>query len=195
MSETIIGISIRGLDEVLFVARELPELPMQALLPTVQELRDLGVEAARRLLVETATSVFSTGETARLMTGIIQSRSDIQGYVVMIGPDTSHYPEPHRSYPKFLETGSAAGATINRRVQLLPVPVRMSYMPTGTWAFIGDRTQVQARPWMTAIKESILRETAKIYGKKIYEGVGKIKRNKKTGEIIGPIKVDIEMIR
>jgi len=181
MSTPHIQVTVKGLEDVIMVGHKLPEIPVDAMLPLVYSLRDIGVEKAKATLEKTAVSEKSTGKTAELMTGLIEPISFPDEWLISIGPATGGMGKD-AEYPKFVELGSASGVTINRNVQVLPYPLRWGFSELGEWRFIGIRkTEIVGHPWMENTRDAVVNETSKIYGKEIYKLV--VELNKQRNKV------------
>ena len=115
-------LTITGLDDVILVGHRLPDIPIDAIMPLVHSLRDVGVDAAKATLEKTSHSEKSTGKTAELMTGIIEQVKFPDEWLVSIGPDTRGMGK-NAEYPMFVNMPTGP-VSQNRAVQLLPYPLR-----------------------------------------------------------------------
>ena len=178
---------IRGLKEIILVGKELPEIPMEAIMPLVHELRNIGVDAAKAVLEQTATSEKSTGKTAELMMGIVEQIKFPDEWEISIGPDTRGMGKDEE-YPKFVELGSGGGVTIGKNVQLLPYPLRWGYNALGKWRFIGVRKpEIVGHKWMEGAADAILGQTGRLYGKEVYRLTGVLDRKKNQINLSGDV--------
>jgi len=182
-----LAITIRGLDDIILVGHKLPDIPIDAIMPLVYSLRDIGVEEAKATLEKTAVSEKSTGKTAELMTGLIDPINFPDEWLISIGPDTRGMGKD-AEYPKFVELGSGAGATINKNVQILPYPLRWGFSELGEWRFIGIRKpKIEGHPWMENTRDAIVNETKKLYGKEVYKLVGALDKKRNQIDLKGVI--------
>jgi len=172
-----ITLSIRGLDDVIMVAHELPKIPLEAIPGILERIREVGVDEAKVTMEKTATSEKSTGITAILMTSILEALGE--DFLIQIGPDTRGLGED-ADYPKFLSQPTGP-VTQNRAVQLLPYPLRYGFNPLGRWRFIGVRPRIEGHPWMENTRDRVLQEISQVYGKELYRMVGEL--NKRTKQI------------
>jgi len=176
-------LTVKGLEEVILVGHKLPDVPVDAILPLVQSLTNIGVDEAKAVLEKTSGSEKSTGKTAELMAGIIEQIKFPDEWLISIGPETQGLGD-QANYPKFVNM-STGPVTMNRPVQLLPYPLRWGFAPLGKWRFIGVRPRIEGHPWMEGVRDAILKETTKLYGKEVYKMVGEL--NKKRINLKGAI--------
>jgi len=167
-------LTVTGLDDVILVGHKLPDIPIDAVMPLVYSLKDIGVDAAKVTLEKTAQSKLSTGKTAELMTGIIEQIKFPDEWLVSIGPDTRGLGK-NAEYPKFVNMPTGP-VTQNRAVQLTPYPLRWGFAQLGEWRFIGLRPRIEGHPWMENTRDAIVNATKKLYGKEVYRLVGKLSR-------------------
>lgn len=178
-----IALTVKGLENVVLVAHELPNIPSEAIPGIIEHLRDIGVDAAKTTLDKTATSEKSTGITSLLMTGLIDQMEN--DYVINIGPDTRGL-GTDEDYPRFLSM-STGPVTMNRPVQLLPYPLRFGFNPLGRWRFIGIRPRIEGHPWMEGTRDAILNEMTRLYGKELYRLISELGKKVKRLSLEGQI--------
>lgn len=180
-----IQFAVRGLEQIILVGYELPDIPTDAIIPLVHELRNVGVDAAKAVLDKSATSEKSTGKTAELMMGIVEQIKFPDEWEISIGPDTRGMGE-NEEYPKFVNMPTGPFVE-NRAVQILPYPLRWGYNALGKWRFIAIRPRIEGHPWMEGAAEAILGQTGKLYGAEVYRLTGELDRRKNMISLKGGV--------
>lgn len=180
-----IQFAVRGLEQIILVGNELPNLPFEAIPKLVSELRNIGVDAAKSILESSSTSEKATGRTAEMMTGLVEPIKFPEEWEISIGPDTRGMGE-NEEYPKFVNM-STGPFVENRAVQILPYPLRWGYNALGRWRFIAIRPRIEGHPWMEGAAEAILGQTGKLYGAEVYRLTGELDRRKNTIALKGGV--------
>ena len=173
-------ITIQGLEAAQVLVTEAPDLPVEAMTPTLLRLRDIGVDRAKASLDET-TGEKATGETKESIEGAVHEVRFPSEWELEIGTSLSHAKYVART------TGPVE---MNRAVQIMP-PLRRGYNPAARWRFIGVRPRIMKHPFLEESARTVTRELRGILGREIARASLRLDAKAKTleGKIEGEIIV------